>query len=82
MTKILQQHDYFFTHHLANVTKVIIIGHSLNDIDLPYIRKIATCLFPQACWQVSYFKQEELQAFSNQLQQIGIPLHRINLKKA
>jgi len=38
---------------LANVDDIRVLGHSLSDVDLPYLERIATSVRPTAKWRIS-----------------------------
>lgn len=40
---------------LHDVTAVHVLGHSLADVDLPYLRKVAESIKPAAQWRISYY---------------------------
>jgi Bacteriophage abortive infection AbiH len=44
---------------LNSVTEVIVLGHSLGDIDLPYFQEVANCVTPDSKWTVSYFPSDD-----------------------
>ena len=50
---ILRIHREFFTG-LSNIDQIIVLGHSLGDVDWPYFRYLRKCL-PSAEWQISYY---------------------------
>lgn len=79
--EILNNNNNFFIG-LSTVTEVKIMGHSLNDIDMPYIEKIAENVSPQAIWHVSFFEKKERSDFEKKLKCIGIPLQNIKLVPA
>ena len=60
MIKHLNMEDMInFLHTLpSNVTDIYVLGHSLADVDTPYIRAIADA-FPQAAWTVSYHEEKQ-----------------------
>lgn len=48
---------------LADVDEIRVLGHSLADVDLPYLSKIAASAQPNAQWRISYFNDlEDLRA--------------------
>lgn len=61
---------------LSRIHTVVVLGHSLNDIDLPYFQKIYTCT-GIASWVVSYYSENEKDHHRSQLIKVGIPDERI-----
>ena len=66
--------DYF--EGLRSIDIVVVIGHSLNDIDVPYFRKISEVLRDKK-WIVSYYEHSEKTKHINQLEKCNIPLDNI-----
>ena len=67
---------------LAEVDEVRILGHSLAEVDLPYLVKIVASIQPNAKWRVSCRSSpEELQAkfakFAPLAQAIFLPLAEV-----
>ena len=62
----------------GNISVITVIGHSLNNIDLPYFSRIVD-EFPDAHWQCYSFSQEEALAHSSILQQIGVPKNNLRV---
>lgn len=55
----------------GNIQKIIVIGHSVNDIDKPYFEFILS-EYPQAKWE-NYNYGDEIQNTHNKLIKIGVP---------
>lgn len=56
--QILNNQTDFFSR-LTNIEEVVIIGHSYNDIDLPYFTKIAQSTSSNTKWTLSYFSEND-----------------------
>ncbi|MFT0214074.1 AbiH family protein, partial [Pseudomonas sp. F1_0610] len=56
--KIIDENKNFFLS-LKEVTEIVIVGHSLSDVDLPYIEKIKQCVDLDAKWKVTYYGDTE-----------------------
>jgi hypothetical protein len=63
--------DYFDS--LENVDTIIVIGHSVNDIDLPYFHRIVDATNAQR-WIVSYYNNDETIWQADKLKKCGINL--------
>lgn len=61
-----------------NISVITVIGHSLNNIDLPYFSRIAI-KFPDALWQCYSFDKEEAKAHGAVLERIGVSKKKINI---
>ena len=56
-----------FFNQLFDVNKVIVIGHSLSDIDIPYFNKVAESIKSNASWIISYYDDKELKKIKSQV---------------
>ncbi|HDZ9471082.1 TPA: hypothetical protein RUZ80_003533, partial [Vibrio cholerae] len=63
----------------GDVTKIVVIGHSINDIDVPYFQCILKS-YPDAIWRNWNHKSEENDGVSdthNRLLSIGVPREKL-----
>jgi len=65
---------------LTKIENIIVVGHSLNQIDIPYFKKISF-QSPNAKWNVSYYLDNEKEKHLETLLQIGISYSNIQLFK-
>lgn len=56
---IMKKHDYFF-NNLSHIIEIIILGHSINEIDMPYFKYLHKVL-PNVSWLISYYGDNEKQ---------------------
>lgn len=63
---VIRQHEGYFNSLKGNIDEVIIIGHSLGDVDLPYLKKIQDVAAP-AKW-TDYFHRDTKRYAMKQLQ--------------
>ncbi|WP_017446143.1 bacteriophage abortive infection AbiH family protein [Gayadomonas joobiniege] len=83
--KILEEHRTDLEKY-GDVTKVIVIGHSINDIDIPYFKCILNA-YPDAVWRNWNHASQEYDGVSvthNKLLSIGVPpekLYSLSSKK-
>lgn len=52
-SKIISRHKDFFSH-LSTIDTVVVYGHSIADVDLPYFQEIKKNIQPNATWHISY----------------------------
>ncbi|ALZ80102.1 hypothetical protein G9455_11575 [Aeromonas hydrophila] len=64
-----KRNDYF--NSLNDVTTIVVIGHSLNEIDLPYFRRIFDSA-KDALWKVSYYSENEKESHIKALMSCGV----------
>lgn len=67
-----------FESKLVNVKKIIVLGHSLGDVDVPYFNWINQNL-PRAKWIIGYYKKSNITLLKNKIKKIG--LKNFKLKK-
>lgn len=57
VSEVLEKNRNLFDS-VAHVSEIIVVGHSLNKIDLPYFGKLAACA-PNARWLVCCYKEAD-----------------------
>lgn len=68
-----------FLHTMpGDVANIYVLGHSLADVDMPYIKAIADT-FPQAAWTISYHEETERSERSELISQL-VPGKRTDVK--
>lgn len=77
---IINQHSDCF-NKLNDISEIIILGHSLNEIDMPYYKKIVSIVDKSTIWKVSYYHDNEAEKFKVSLLSIGIEDKRIKFFK-
>ena len=75
--KIVKDNQSFW-EKLASVTEVIIIGHSLSFVDIPYFETIATYVSKKCLWKVSYYNEVDAENHVNALKRCGIDFRLIH----
>lgn len=70
-TSIIENNIDFFTN-LTEVEKVIVLGHSISEVDLKYFEVLKANLNENVIWSVSYYSELEKQAHKETLLQLGI----------
>lgn len=74
---VIAENDKAF-ESVCNVKNVFVLGHSLNQIDIPYFREIFNRT-KDAKWNVSYYKENETDMLVSALHQIGASQESIKL---
>jgi hypothetical protein len=67
---IKENSDYF--SDLSDIKEVFIYGHSMSDVDMEYIEKIASTVKPNCHWFVSYYDQNEKEEIEFTLKHLNI----------
>lgn len=66
-----------FFSRLAAVNEVIIIGHSLSAVDMPYFAAIKQLVHPNTTWTATWYLENEREQHFSALKGIGIEAPRI-----
>lgn len=69
--KIIDKHHTFFDD-LSQVSQVIVMGHSCNEIDWPYFEKIKESVHKYAQWQCSWYTEQDIERVSKLMDHIRI----------
>ncbi|MDP5239743.1 bacteriophage abortive infection AbiH family protein [Uliginosibacterium sp. 31-16] len=75
--KVLKTHTSFFDS-LGDTSEIVVVGHSLNKIDLPYFKKVVQRA-PAAQWKVCCFTEKEKSHYVQTLVECGVPQRQIHV---
>jgi len=78
--EIIRENLSFFKN-LQDINEIIILGHSLNMIDIPYFEKIKKYADESSKWKISFYSDGEKASHLSSLQKIGIDECRIEFFK-
>lgn len=70
-----------FYNQMNGVDTIIILGHSLSDVDLPYFEKLVLSCTNKPKFVVSYYSDSERQSHMNTLKGLGIQDSHIRMVK-
>lgn len=74
---IAENIDYFFS--LRDVSKIIVLGHSLSLVDEAYFKEIVKSIRVEGIqWVVTYYKDDEKEHHRAALSRIGVPDNVMN----
>lgn len=76
--EIIFENSLFFSE-LDEIEKVIILGHSLAEVDRDYIQEVFTSVSESTAWIVSYYGDSEKEHHLEVLEEIGIENSNLNL---
>lgn len=68
---ILNRNRTFFSS-ICDVSKVEVIGHSFNEIDLPYFQKLASSVKYNADWKFNYHTDKDLKRLETMMNRINL----------
>lgn len=60
--QIIHKYQKFFYRMIVNVTNVTIIGHSMNEIDFPYFKKIGDSIKGRVDWTYYYHSTKDIKS--------------------
>ncbi len=68
---IIHENESFF-ENLNEITNVVILGHSLSDVDMPYFKKVFDSISKNSQWSASYYCECEKHSHMNVMNDLGI----------
>lgn len=71
-TKQIIGKNHVFFDGLANVDEVMVIGHSIADVDMPYFIEVKKCVNATTQWQFSYHNDKEIKHIEDVANKLGI----------
>jgi hypothetical protein len=75
---VIAKNETFFNSH-DKYNEIIIMGHSLSDVDLPYIQQITTNLCHENTrWYVSYYSVGEIASHRRSLERCSISDNKVS----
>lgn len=70
-TKNIIRKNVKFFDNLWDIDEIIVLGHSLNDIDLSYFGYIMKIVGNDISWIVSYYSDDECEGMNDRLKSVG-----------
>ena len=70
-SKIIDENKMFF-QELTEVNKIVILGHSLGSVDIPYFKEIKKHIMENTIWYCSYYGEDDHAAKKRALIELGI----------
>lgn len=61
-----------FFNSLANIRQIIVLGHSLNDVDLPYFDKIIQATGKNTLWKFSFYNTKDIERINKFIDKTGL----------
>lgn len=80
LADIINENRSFFDQ-LNSIREILILGHSLNNIDLSYFELISKKVTQEAVWNVSFYNNNEKLSHKRTLLDIGILETKVNFIK-
>lgn len=76
---IIGRHNEFL-EKLSDIDSIVVLGHSLGDVDLPYFKTLHESHLG-IDWQVSYYRDDEVSRIHEQLAKVGVSQEQMSLVK-
>jgi hypothetical protein len=77
-SKIISDNQYFF-YDLKGIKEILVLGHSLSEVDIPYFSKILNSTDNTAIWSVTYYGSNEKNRHKGTLKSLGVKDNSIRL---
>lgn len=79
-TKTIIKNNIGFFEMLKEVRNIIVIGHSLSEVDELYIKKVNDCIkSDDAIWTVTYYSESAKDSHKEKLLSLGLSESQINV---
>lgn len=72
--EVIQNHSDFFDN-LSEINDVFVLGHSYNEIDFPYFKKISESINIISNWNLFYFSDKDKNSAEKIMTAINIPIN-------
>jgi len=69
------RHTIFFDRIGKHINQVVVYGHSMNAIDIPYYRSVMRKIAPDAHWFVSYHTDDDYKSIESARRSLKIDAH-------
>lgn len=79
-SEIISENESFF-QKIENVTNIILLGHSLSEIDKPYLTEVFNSVTKNSIWSATYHENTDKYSHEEKLFDLGIKKDHIRLIK-
>lgn len=73
------EENYSFFESISDIEEILIIGHSLNEIDMPYFEYIFSKVNGSVKWKVYYYLEKDKEIFKNKILELGVKEESIEM---
>lgn len=75
--EIINDNEQYFKN-LSNVVEVVVVGHSMSEVDAPYFDKIVSVIDREnVIWKISYYDSKNIKTSKELLLNFGVSEHLI-----
>lgn len=71
-----------FFENMKDVDEIFVIGHSLGEVDMPYLDAVKRHVKSDTIWNVYYYLNSEEPIFREKIANLGVDVKYINLKES
>lgn len=73
------EENYPFFESISDVEEILIVGHSLNEIDMPYFEYIFSKVNSDVKWKAYYYLKKDREIFKNKILGLGVKEENIEV---
>lgn len=73
------EENYSFFESISDVEEILIVGHSLNEIDMPYFEYIFSKVNSDVKWKAYYYLKKDREIFKNKILGLGVKEENIEV---
>lgn len=80
-SEIIRENELYFNHDLADRENILVLGHSLSDVDAPYLKEIILKNKNplQMKWFVTYHNSDAKERLQNNLLKLEVSFDQIGM---
>ena len=78
-TKIIIDQNQSFFNDLKKIKNIVVLGHSLSEVDIPYFVKVFNSIQSHALWIATYYGSNEKNTHKKSLNNLGVAKKNIKL---
>ncbi|KFE98093.1 hypothetical protein IX39_17005 [Chryseobacterium formosense] len=71
-TEKIIENNFEYFNNLRDIDEIVVIGHSYNEIDFPYFKRISEQIGDSVNWTLCYYSDNDLQSAKEIMRQLGI----------
>ncbi|KYH04550.1 hypothetical protein A1704_17885 [Chryseobacterium cucumeris] len=71
-TETIIENNSIYFNELKNIDEIVVLGHSYNQIDLPYFKKISEIIGNSLKWSLYYYSQNDILSAKKIMQELNI----------
>ena len=79
-TEIIIEKNSKYLNELKDIEEIVVLGHSYNEIDYPYFKKISEVTEKSLKWTLYYYSDNDIESAKNIMQKLNVNQELINYK--